>query len=419
MSTVPIVLEGLFSHLIPCANRDPRKTFRGRPREVILERFGRRCTICCKHQSESPNGLEIHHIFPRRAGFHTEPWNAIPLCGSCHRLADLNLWPPNFLLTISEALLTDRRDQLPRSISEEEVRSVICQCDADNLSREMDWRCRVQRLHDVHMAVAAEYRRFGSRLPELVAHILGAMSKVITTYVPQSAHSVQYRRLSFPLNRIVGIELATRARSLLKRFAEVDNRSRAQSILAMTQTISVHYRGTYLPGRNNGLHGRSIAQHVRHVKPILRDAERIFESGQLAYYLAGLAIDLAALQRGQARVIVKEALRSALHSNSQHWVADTLVRAAEVEMRLGAGASALELFDHHKGGGVAWDIVMDDLPIVQCIAHKVRMQAEALEGHYGEAERHYHAARRIAHDENLEDQQWKVARAYTNIAQSR
>jgi hypothetical protein len=60
-----------------------------RAREAVLEREGYECRFCGigdeKHRQEHTNGLDVHHIIPRRDGGGNSQRNLVALCRSCHK----------------------------------------------------------------------------------------------------------------------------------------------------------------------------------------------------------------------------------------------------------------------------------------------------------------------------------------------
>ena len=66
-------------------NRDSRNI----PKNVKSE-LGDAC-ICCGRDGE----IEYHHIVPHSRGGRTDSWNLVPMCKSCHRLAEFQFFIKN------------------------------------------------------------------------------------------------------------------------------------------------------------------------------------------------------------------------------------------------------------------------------------------------------------------------------------
>lgn len=295
--------------------------------------------------------------------------------------------------------------ELRESFDIETLRDRVRTADSDNMSASLPWDARIGVLIDQWTALSAAHQEIS--LPEFAetsARIMWSISKVLTTYSPLSQHSSVWRRARVPEGRVVSIRLAERARSLLVKYlAHGDSRTEGLKI-ATTQTVSVQYR-------SSGFTRRALGQYRRHAQSLLVEeaAPGVIENAsERAYLLSGHCIDLATLKRTDARERIAVALRWARGSGEHHSVADTIVRAAEVELRLGDPAGCLDIFGHHSADGRAWDVVKGAQPIVRAIAHKVRMQAYAELECWSDAEGDLKTALALAAQEKLEDQRRKV-----------
>ncbi len=404
--------QHIFNHFIPCVNRDPIRTYRGNLRSIVLKAFNNRCAICCRHQDELENPLQIHHIFPWASGGNSVIENAIPLCHDiCHPIADLMAWSPEYLYDISRQARGERLNQLIYSSMKQPVEQTIFEADADNLSSNLSWEKRLSKIINswtIHSQGYSSVPR--ENFMNISAQLLWSISKILTTLVPEQQSTLSWRNVSIPRNRVVGINLAEKARSLIKRVGNLKDHSKADTLIGMTHTISTHYRSF-------GYYSRAYMKDREYMNILLSDEEcKAVESLPFrAYYLTAYCVDLSELKKEEARYLIQKALKWSLKSEDIHSIADTLVRVSEIELRLNKAEECLRCLEKKHDFGSAWDLINIDAPIVQAIAHKICMRAHAQLNNWPDVVAHYNEAISIAKKEKLEDQKRKILEIYNKL----
>ena len=397
--------EELFEFYLPCKNRDRVRAFRGTDRRSVLSRYGYRCAICCRHEKELPTGLDIHHIRPWSTGGRTIISNGLPLCRyTCHGLADLGAWSPEYLSQLTRYPHQLRRDLSPNHVNPLDIYDLIFTADTSKKKDRIYWRKRVIHLMNQWTHISENHHILGrERLAKLSAKLLWSISQVITTHVPADQNTVWWRRWFFPVSRVIGITFAERARKLIEHSSYEP--SAAMSI-GITYTISVHYRSLRF-------HDRALYQYVKHAQALLDEdnaSVAVPDPAERAYYLTGYSVDLATKGRVTARDAIERALNCDRNSGEPHAVADTLMRVSEVENRLGNPRACLGRFEECTIDGRSWDLVINDIPIVKAIAHKICAQAYWNLQSRDSAEYHLSKALELATEHRLEDQRTKILR---------
>ena len=393
----------LIQFCLPCWHADRRRVYRGRIRERILNHFQHRCAICNRHVSNLNHWLEIHHIWPHYSGGPSDEQNGLPLCRDlCHPLADQGAWSPEYLLDLVREPVVRRVDQLPR-FAPSDLRDSILAVDADNRTVGLPWDARIRHLIDQWTMISQNHRTLGleSHLM-LSAHVLWAISKVITTYAPHEDRAMPWWRGAMPPSRITGIVLADRARRLIRKLSPGSDME--PLVLGITHTLSVHYR-------SQGKYRQARDQYRRNARTLLdRDLATaiVVDPAQRAYLLTAYCVDQAQLGQANARNSIETAIQWARESEDLHSVADTIVRAAEVELRLGDPVACLDRLERRSIEGCGWDLINADEPIVRAIAHKVAGQACVANTDLSKGLQHYDEAIELATQNGLEDQRAKV-----------
>lgn len=386
---------------LPSPNRDSHRLFDGQvQRSRVVARHGHCCAICLRPEISLPEPLQIHHIHPWYAGGCGGDDNALPLCSSfCHPLADLGTWSPEYLLSVAQHSSADCRSHVLDSLVPSSLQDRILGRQLSNELLSLSWKERIRTLVDTWTLVSLYNKCFPrSQQAEMAARILWAVSDAMAAYTPERERQQPWRQRSFPINRILGILFAQKARSLGKRF--VDSASaRCELMIGATYTATVHYRSL-------GYHDRALRQYRANATSLLSASDAMTavpDKSLRAYYLAGFCIDLAQTGCKGARDMVRTCEKWALETGDHHSIADTLARCAEVELRLNRKQDCIQLLDRNTPFGPAWDIMMNDSPIVQVIAHKIRMQADPAEREY-----HYVRGLTLARSHGLEDQARKI-----------
>lgn len=413
-------IEYIFSHFVPCVNRDKNRTFHGVKRNAVLEKFNKRCAICYREEVEIKKPLQIHHIFPYFSGGPTIEENVIPLCYDlCHPLADLGAWSPEYLYEINKSSGRIRIEKIIDLSDSESIESAITKLDADNLNPKLSWDERISKLIDNWTSLSRIHAFLDKeRFIELSAKLIWSISKVITTYVPEKNTNIYWRKLILPFNRIVGIYLAEKARILISRFLK-NNLSNTGLIMGMTRTISTHYRSSALKNSYDYLYyKRALNKDKKYMKLLLEDGDAelgILNHATRAYYLIAYCIDLAELKRPEARSLINKIFMWARNSGSLHSISDTLSSISEIELRLGNPYECINVFEKKYDSQTGWELIQKDIPIVQVKSHKILMQAYAMIGNMRDYHNHFISGYNIAIAEKLEDQKRKIESLKRNI----
>jgi hypothetical protein len=383
-------------------------------RRAVLDKFHNCCAICYRKQSDLDSPLQVHHIYPWSAGGYTVIENSIPLCNdTCHQLADLGALSPEYLMELNQQTFNMRIDKLLDVSQAQSIDEMIKNADSDNLSSTLAWEDRLNMLIDNWTIISRMHKLIPRKeFIDTSAKLLWSISKVITTHVPEKNSIIQWRHISIPRNRIVGINLAEKARTLIKQYSEPNDPTRADLMIGMTHTLSTHYRSF-------GYYTKAFRQDKKHMNILLsaRDASDVVKNPSLrAYYLSAYCVDLAALKKREAReILINKGLKWAFESDNMHSIADTIVRVAELDLRLGMPEACIEYLEQKHAFGSGWDLIFQDIPIVQAIAHKICMQAHARLGNWADFNSHYDKAINIADAENLADQKRKIMKLGNEI----
>jgi len=327
----------------------------------------------------------------------------------CHPLADLGAWSPEYLLELARHPLEIRSDQFLKSAKPDDIRKEISFADADNRKASLSWEDRIGRLVNQWTSISYNHRSLGFlSFVELSARALWGISKALATYVGEDS-SVPWWRGYLPRNRIAGITLAEKARDLIKlRGNEPEWGGLA---IGMTHTVSVHYRGP-------GLHRRALYQYRKHARGLLDDDAAVLlvrKPADRAYFLTAYCVDLAELGRKEARNQIERAISWARDSGDLHSVADTVMRAGQMEIPLGNPAGLFKRLDKRTGDGRGWNLIEEDEPIVQVITHKLCGMAFAELEEYNEMESQFRKGLELASQHGLEDQRSKIVRIWSEI----